>query len=98
MADMHFASIDERRFSAFHARVMLTTGLGVFCDGYDISAISLVLRQTLHSYGVQGMANAQAGYLTAAALVGSMLGAVLFAILAQKGRKTFYGLAALILR
>ena len=35
MAEGEFAALDEQRFKAFHWRATLTTGLGVFCDGYD---------------------------------------------------------------
>ena len=98
MADTHFAILDEQKFSAFHWRTVLVTGLGVFCDGYDISSISLVLTPALHSYGV-GAHDVPLikGWLTAAALIGSMVGAVAFGLMAQKGRKRFYGLDALIL-
>ena len=37
------------------------------------------------------------GFLTASALIGSMVGAMLFGFLAQGGRKRFYGFDALIL-
>jgi MFS family permease len=97
MAESHFAAIDEQRFKAFHWRAMVTTGLGVFCDGYDISSIALVLATTLQSYGVAKMTTIEAGALTASALVGSMLGALVFGLLGQKGRKRFYGLDVLIL-
>ncbi|HEY1427241.1 MAG TPA: MFS transporter [Caulobacteraceae bacterium] len=97
MTDTHFAVLDEKRLSPFHFRAMLTTGLGVFCDGYDISSISLVLGPALHAYGIQKMTNVEAGALTASALVGSILGALVFGLLAQKGRKRFYGVDALIL-
>jgi MFS family permease len=98
MADTHFAVLDEQKFSAFHWRAILVTGLGVFCDGYDISSIALVLTSVLASYHVGGHdVPILKGYLAAAALIGSMLGAVLFGMLAQKGRKRFYGLDALIL-
>ena len=77
---------------------MLVTGLGVFCDGYDISSIALVLPPVLRSYGIaHDVPNMQAAALSAAALVGSMLGALVFGVLAQKGRKRFYGLDVLIL-
>jgi MFS family permease len=97
MADTHFSSLDEQQFSKFHVLAMLTTGLGVFCDGYDISSISLVLGPALHSFGINKMTNIEAGTLTASALVGSMLGALIFGFLAQNGRKRFYGIDALIL-
>ncbi|HEY2709608.1 MAG TPA: MFS transporter [Caulobacteraceae bacterium] len=98
MTDTHFAAIDEQKFSSFHWRAILTTGLGVFCDGYDISSISLVLTPALKYYGVAAHDVATTkGFLTASALIGSMLGAVVFGLLAQKGRKRFYGFDAMIL-
>jgi MFS family permease len=98
MADTHFAVLDEQRFSAFHWRAILVTGLGVFCDGYDISSIALVLTSTLATYHVAHHdVPIMKAWLAAAALVGSMLGALLFGMLAQRGRKRFYGLDALIL-
>ncbi len=36
-------SIDEEEFKAFHWRVLLTTCLEVFCDGYDLSSTGIVL-------------------------------------------------------
>jgi hypothetical protein len=97
MSHTSFAAIDEQKFRAFHWRTMLTTGLGVFCDGYDISSIALVLPAALHAYGVSKMTNIEAGSLTASALVGSMLGAIVFGLLGQKGRKRFYGFDVMIL-
>jgi MFS family permease len=98
MADTHFAILDEQKLSAFHWRAILVTGLGVFCDGYDISSISLVLTPALHAYRVAAHdIPILKGWLTASALVGSMAGAVLFGLLAQQGRKRFYGFDALIL-
>jgi MFS family permease len=101
MADGHFAVIDEQKFRAFHIRTMLTTGLGVFCDGYDISCIGLVLPAVLQSYGIGAMSTAHgaamAGLVTASALVGSMLGALVFGVLGQYGRKKFYGYDVMIL-
>ncbi len=98
MTDTHFRILDEQKLSAFHWRAILVTGLGVFCDGYDISSISLVLTEALNFYHVGKAAiPITKGWLTASALVGSMLGAAVFGLLAQKGRKRFYGLDALIL-
>ncbi len=91
-----FAAIDEQRFKAFHWRATLTTGLGVFCDGYDLSSLALVLGLVLTSFGHE-LTSAQSGWLTASALVGSALGALAFGVLAQWGRKRFYGLDVLIL-
>jgi MFS family permease len=98
MTDTYFAALDEQKLSAFHWQAMLVTGLGVFCDGYDISSIALVLTPALKSYHIATHDVAiTKGWLTAAALVGSMAGALGFGLLAQRGRKRFYGLDALIL-
>ena len=99
MADTHFAILDEQKLNAFHWRAIVVTGLGVFCDGYDISSIALVLTPALAAYHVTGAGNIAyiKGWLTAAALIGSMVGSLVFGALAQKGRKRFYGVDALIL-
>ena len=98
MTDTHFRVLDEQKLSAFHWRAILVTGLGVFCDGYDISSVSLVLSQVVSFYHVaKHDIPIMKGSLTAMALIGSMVGAAAFGLLAQKGRKRFYGLDALIL-
>ena len=97
MSQTGFAAMDEQKFRAFHWRTMLTTGLGVFCDGYDISAIALVLTAALGSFGVHKLTGWDSGMLSASALVGSTLGAIVFGFLGQYGRKRFYGYDVMIL-
>jgi MFS family permease len=76
----------------FHLRAMITTGMGVFTDGYDLSSIGVVLPLVLASFGIQHISSLASGMLAGSALVGAAFGAVLFGILAQSGRKTYYGL------
>ncbi|MBV9995146.1 MAG: MFS transporter [Caulobacteraceae bacterium] len=97
MADSHFAVIDEQRFHGFHWRAVLTTGLGVFCDGYDLSCIALVLPLALNAFGVSKLTGIESATLTASALVGATLGSMVFGVLGQYGRKRFYGYDVLIL-
>ena len=97
MSAGEFAAIDEQQFKAFHWRMTLTTGLGVFCDGYDLSSLALVLPLIAKSFGQTGFTGAQTGALSAAALVGAATGALMFGFLGQKGRRRFYGLDVLIL-
>ena len=92
MSDSAFAKLDDKPFSRFHVLAMFTTGMGVFTDGYDLSSIGLVLPLCLASFGVNHITGLQAGFLTGSALVGSVIGALLFGWLAQKGRKRFYGI------
>lgn len=87
-----FAKLDDKPFSRFHVLAMLTTGMGVFTDGYDLSSIGLVLPLCLASFGVDHITGLQSGLLTGSALVGSVIGAILAGWLAQKGRKRYYGI------
>jgi Sugar (and other) transporter len=87
-----FALLDEQPLKRFHLRAMFTTGMGVFTDGYDLSSIGVVLPLVLASFGVAKISSLQSGLLAGSALVGAAIGAVIFGALAQRGRKTFYGL------
>jgi len=86
-----FEQLDEKPFSRFHVLAMITTGMGVFTDGYDLSSIGIVLPLVLASFGVGHISGLQAGMLAGSALVGSGIGAVWFGALAQRGRKRYYG-------
>ncbi len=97
MTENAFFAIDEQPMRAFHWKTMLTTGLGVFCDGYDISAITLVLGITLQSFHAGKAASVAGGELASAAVIGSMIGAAAFGLLGQQGRKKFYGFDVLVL-
>jgi len=97
VSDGHFAAIDEQVFHRFHWRTTLTTGLGVFCDGYDLSSVALVLPLILASFGQASLTSVQSATLSASALLGAAVGALVFGALGQKGRKRFYGVDVLIL-
>ncbi len=92
-----FAAIDEEQFKGFHWRTILTTGLGCFCDGYDLSSIGLVLPLVLTSFGIGKIGSLEAGILVGSALVGAAVGALIFGLLGQRGRKRFYGLDVLLM-
>jgi MFS family permease len=92
-----FTVLDEQKFKLFHWRTTLTTGLGVFCDGYDLSSVGIVLPLILASFGQASLSSLESATLAASALVGAAFGALLFGVLGQSGRKRFYGLDVLIL-
>ena len=97
MASGEFAAVDEQRFQRFHWRTVVTTGLGVFCDGYDLSSLGLVLPLILSSFGIHKVSGIDGALLAASALAGAAVGALGFGALGQWGRKRFYGLDVLIL-
>jgi MFS family permease len=92
-----FAVLDEQKFRFFHWRTTLTTGLGVFCDGYDLSSVGIVLPLILASFGHAALSSVESALLASSALVGAAVGALLFGVLGQAGRKRFYGYDVLIL-
>ena len=92
-----FEKLDDKPLSRFHLLAMFTTGMGVFTDGYDLSSIGIVLPLCLASFGVAHISSVQAALLTGSALVGSVIGAILFGWLAQKGRKRYYGIDVAIM-
>jgi hypothetical protein len=56
-----FQALDDQRFSGFHWRAVLTTGLGVFTDFYDNTTIGMVLPMVLASFGIAHVSGLQAG-------------------------------------
>lgn len=92
-----FTVLDEQKFKTFHWRTTVTTGLGVFCDGYDLSALGIVLPLVLASFGHAALSSVESAVLAASVLVGAAVGALLFGALGQTGRKRFYGFDVLIL-
>lgn len=92
-----FRPLDEHRLGWFHWKSMITTGMGVFTDGYDLSSIGIVLPLVLLSFGVKSLTGLQSSMLAGSALVGAAIGAILFGLLSNRGRKTFYGVDVLLM-
>ncbi|AHC52117.1 MFS transporter [Sulfolobus acidocaldarius SUSAZ] len=95
-----FKPLDEKNLSWFHFKSMITTGMGVFTDGYDLSSIGIVLLTVLQTFGITKTNPDYSLYvslITGSALMGSAVGAILFGFLSNKGRKTFYGVDVVIL-
>ena len=89
--------LDQQRFSRFHARAVITTGMGVFTDGYDLISISVVLPMVLHSFGVDRLTGMQSSLLVASALLASAVGAIVFGVISNAGRKRFYGIDVMLM-
>jgi len=90
-----FKPLDDKKLSWFHLKSMITTGMGVFTDGYDLSSIGIVLLTVLSTFGITKTSPSYTLYtslISGSALIGAAIGAIIFGILANKGRKTFYGI------
>ncbi len=95
-----FKPLDEKNFSMYHVKSILTTGMGVFTDGYDLSSIGIVIAAVLSSFGLKpntGAYNFWEGWVSSSALIGAAIGAIIFGILSNRGRKTFYGVDVALL-
>ena len=95
-----FKPLDQKNFSMFHIKSLLTTGMGVFTDGYDLSSIGIVIGAVLASFGLHPKTpayNFWEGWISASALMGAAIGAIIFGLLSNKGRKTFYGVDVALL-
>jgi MFS family permease len=92
-----FVQLDEQPIRRFHMLALITTGMGVFTDGYDLSSIGVVLPLVLPSFGIDHISGLQSGLLAGSALVGAAVGALIFGALAQHGRKRFYGMDVLLM-
>ncbi|QKR00619.1 MFS transporter [Metallosphaera tengchongensis] len=90
-----FKPLDEKKFSFFHLKSLVTTGMGVFTDGYDLSSIGIVLLLVLGEFGITPKSPdyvTLTGAISGSALIGAAIGAIIFGFLSNMGRKKFYGL------
>lgn len=97
MVDSPYQPLDETPLNRFHWRSLLTTGMGVLTDGYDLSSVGIVLPLALASFHEHSLTGIQSSLLAGAALVGSAVGALIFGFAANRGRKRFYGLDVTIM-
>lgn len=88
-------SLDEQQLNRFHARMVLTAGMGFFTDAYDLFIIGVV---TAILAPLWGLTTTQLSVLNAAALGSAALGAVFFGWMSDRfGRKKMYGFEILVL-
>ncbi|BFH72830.1 MFS transporter [Sulfurisphaera javensis] len=95
-----FKPLDSRNFDVWHIKSLLTTGMGVFTDGYDLSSIGIVLTTVLATFGITKNSPDYLlwdSLIAGSALIGAAIGAIVFGILSNRGRKTFYGIDVALL-
>ena len=87
--------LDESPLSSFHAKTVVTSGMGFFTDAYDlfvIGVVSTILKNVWH------IGTLEVSLLSSTALLSAAMGAVIFGRIADKfGRKFVYGYELLVL-
>ncbi len=88
-------ALNQSRIGRFHFRSIVVAGVGFFTDAYDLFVISLAIPILVAEYyggSITGSAEQLSiGLLAAAALMGAILGPVLFGFLADRwGRRRVY--------
>lgn len=95
-----FKPLDEAKFNVLHYRSLIVTGMGELTDGYDLSSIGIVIGSVLTSFNLREGTTEYSfweAWIASSALIGSIIGAVLFGLLSNKGRKRFYGVDVALL-
>jgi PHS family inorganic phosphate transporter-like MFS transporter len=84
--------LDTARLQRFHWRTIVIAGMGFFTDAYDLFVISLVI-PILATVTAGGLSITEKGLLGAVALLGAMVGQILFGFLGDRlGRKRIYAI------
>ncbi len=90
-----FAHLDQSGISAEQWKIMFISGMGFFCDAYDLFIIGVVMNILKSEWHPSAAA---IGLVTSTALLASAVGAVLFGRVADMlGRKRIYGYEVLVL-
>ncbi len=84
--------LDHTRLRPFHLKTVVIAGMGFLTDAYDLFVISLALPIVAAVYGSNGvLSTTQTSLLASAALIGAVIGPLVFGTLADRfGRRTIY--------
>jgi len=92
------SSMDERKFSWFHVKAILVSGIGFFTDAYDLFIINMVVPMIGFAYFGGKVPILEETLMKGASVVGTFIGQILFGVIADKiGRKKMYGVELIIL-
>ena len=90
-----FSVLDDSKATRFQYKVMFVSGMGFFCDAYDLFIIGIVVALLKTQWH---LSTGQVALLSSLTLVASALGAVVFGRIADKfGRKRIYGYEVIVL-
>ncbi|QGQ45347.1 MFS transporter [Metabacillus sediminilitoris] len=86
--------IDNQKFNRFHLQLLICCMFIIICDGYDMFMLGTIIPTLMDEWGISPI---EAGALSSYALIGMMLGALIFGPVADKiGRKNVIFLCTII--
>jgi len=78
-------TVDNSRFNRFHLLIVVLCAFTIVFDGYDLTIYGAAVPGVIEELGIS---STQAGVIGSSALVGMMIGAIVFGTLADRtGRK-----------
>ena len=90
-SDGVLAALDSAKIQRFHLRTVLVAGMGFFTDAYDLFVISLAIPILVAVYEGGHVDAVAIGLLASSALIGAVLGPLIFGVLADRwGRRRVY--------
>ncbi|GLT35277.1 hypothetical protein SLA2020_097440 [Shorea laevis] len=93
------SALDAARTQYYHFKAIVIAGMGLFTDAYDLFCIPPIVRLLGHLYyDNKELPTQVTSALVAVALVGTVIGQLVFGILGDyKGRRRVYGLSLMIM-
>ena len=89
------AALDDSHVTRFQYKIMFVSGMGFFCDAYDLFVIGVVVALLK---GQWGLSTGQVALLNSVTLAASAVGAAVFGRVADLlGRKKIYGVEVVVL-
>ncbi|PRP86636.1 hypothetical protein PROFUN_05115 [Planoprotostelium fungivorum] len=96
--DLTLDQLDSAKLSWWHIRAVLVAGIGFFTDAYDLFVINMCVPMIKYVYFDNHLPAVDEGFMKGTAVFGTLVGQLLFGIIADhKGRSGVYGIELMLI-